>query len=375
MHPLAGLKVIEIARVLAGPWVGQTLADLGADVIKVESPNGDDTRGWGPPHITKDGETTSAYFHSANRGKRGITIDFNNEHQLASLKQMIETADVVIENFKVGGLHKYGLDYEAVKARNPGLVYCSITGFGQTGPYAHRAGYDFMIQGMSGIMDLTGEPDGMPQKIGVAFADVFTGLYAVIGIQAALAQRAVTGLGQQVDMALFDCLVAAQANQNMNYLATGNTPKRMGNAHPNIVPYQVFPVSDGHIIVACGNDRQFRALCDVLELRDLATDPKFETNTARLENRAELADVITNALSLWKKDTILERMEENAIPGGPINTVAEALNDPQIQHRGLVQTLQGVPTVVSPFQFSDSTLKLDRAAPNLGEHSNDDPTT
>ncbi|MEM6487790.1 MAG: CaiB/BaiF CoA-transferase family protein, partial [Pseudomonadota bacterium] len=264
--PLDGLRVIELARILAGPWIGQTLADLGAQVTKIESPEGDDTRAWGPPFIDRGDDRSAAYFHAANRGKTSIALDFRDAEDRARLVEMVAGADVLIENFKVGGLAKYGLDYAALSAVNPGLVYASVTGFGQTGPYAHRAGYDFLIQGMSGIMDLTGEPDGPPQKIGVAFADIFSGLYGVIAIQAALAERARSGLGQHIDISLFDCMTAVLANQAMNYLATGTSPRRLGNAHPSIVPYQVFAVADGHVIVACGNDRQFRAFCAVLGL-------------------------------------------------------------------------------------------------------------
>ena len=262
--PLAGIKVLELARILAGPWCGQTLADLGADVIKVESPEGDDTRKWGPPWIEREGEKAAAYYHAANRGKRSVTADFTTDEGRALVLGLAREADVLIENFKVGGLKKYGLDYESLKAVNPKLIYCSITGFGQDGPYAARAGYDFMIQGMSGIMDLTGDPSGEPQKIGVAFADIFTGVYSVVAIQAALIARARTGEGQHIDMALLDCMTGVLANQAMNYLASGNVPKRLGNAHPNISPYQTFAVADGHLIVACGNDGQFVRLAEIL---------------------------------------------------------------------------------------------------------------
>ncbi|MGK0266387.1 MAG: crotonobetainyl-CoA:carnitine CoA-transferase CaiB-like acyl-CoA transferase, partial [Maricaulis sp.] len=263
-RPLTGLKVLELARVLAGPWIGQTLADLGADVIKVESPHGDDTRQWGPPWIEHDGDRSAAYYHSCNRGKRSIALDFTRTADRDLVLELADGADVVVENFKVDGLAKYGLDYDSLSARNPRLVYCSVTGFGQTGPYAHRAGYDLMIQAMSGIMDLTGEADGPPQRLGVAFADIFTGVYGVIGIQAALAQREKTGLGQHVDMALFDTMIGVLGNQAMNYLTTGIAPHRLGNSHPNIVPYQEFSASDGHIILACGNDGQFERLCATL---------------------------------------------------------------------------------------------------------------
>lgn len=369
MPPLNGLKVVELARILAGPWIGQTLADLGADVIKVESPEGDDTRTWGTNTIIKGGDTSAAYFHSANRGKRGVVVDFNDADALADLKALIATADVVIENFKVGGLAKYGLDYETLCAEHPRLVYCSVTGFGQTGPRAYKPGYDFMIQGMTGIMDITGEPDGDPMKMGVAFADVFTGLYGVIGIQAALAQRERTGRGQHVDMALFDCMMAAQANQNMNYLSTGISPKRMGNAHPTIVPYQVFPTSDGHMVIACGNDRQFRALAAVLSAPEWADDPKFSTNPARVANREELSTAITEALSDWETSAAISAFEQSGVPCGPINTIADAMNDPHTLHTGLQINPEGIPGIRSPFRFSDANLSLDRAAPGLGEHN------
>ena len=371
MYPLEGLKVIEIARVLAGPWIGQTLADLGADVIKIESPEGDDTRNWGPNFVKKGSDRSAAYFHSANRGKQGITIDFNNPERLAYLKELISTSDVLIENFKVGSLQKFGLDYAALSPENPKLIYCSVTGFGQDGPRAHKAGYDFMIQGMTGIMDITGEPGGMPQKVGVAFADVFTGLYGVIGIQAALAQRARTGKGQHVDMALFDCMLAAQANQNLNYLTTGKSPQRMGNAHPSIVPYQVFPVGDGHIVIACGNNRQFHNLARALGREDWIEDPIFADNITRITNRTEVVDQITAELSQWAKLDVLPALEVAGVPSGPINTIAEALEDPQTLYRELRITPEGIPGIRTPIKFSDSSLQLERAAPGLGEHNHD----
>ena len=368
MYPLEGLKVIELARVLAGPWIGQTLADLGAEVIKVESPEGDDTRNWGPNFIKKGTDNSAAYFHSANRGKQGITVDFNDPVGLTYLKELISSSDVLIENFKVGGLQKFGLDYCALRVKNPRLIYCSVTGFGQDGPRAQKAGYDFMIQGMTGIMDITGEPDGMPQKVGVAFADVFTGLYGVIGIQAALAQRERTGLGQQVDMALFDCMLAAQANQNLNYLTTGESPKRMGNAHPSIVPYQVFPVSDGHIVIACGNNRQFKNLAQALERNDWIEDPIFADNMTRISNRTEVISQISEELSRFAKSEVLVLLEAAGVPSGPINTVAEALEDPQTSHREMRIEPEGIPGVRTPINFSASNLQIKRAAPGLGEH-------
>ena len=369
MHPLEGLKVIEISRVLAGPWIGQTLADLGAEVIKVESPDGDDTRTWGPNYIKKGKDNSAAYFHSTNRGKKGITVDFNDTEGLSYLKELISTADVLIENFKVGGLKKFGLDFATVSNKNPKLIYCSITGFGQDGPRAHKPGYDFMIQGMTGIMDITGEPEGMPQKVGVAFADIFTGLYGVIGIQAALAQRERTGLGQHVDMALFDCMLAAQANQNLNYLSTGESPKRMGNAHPSIVPYQVFPVIDGHIVIACGNNRQFHNLAQALGRPDWIDDPVFADNMTRISNRTEVVSQITKQLSTLTKLEVLASLEAAGVPSGPINTVAEALEDPQTLYREMRITPEGIPGVRTPIKFSKSSLKLKRAAPGLGEHN------
>ena len=369
MYPLEGLKVVEIARVLAGPWIGQTLADLGAEVIKVESPEGDDTRNWGPNYVTKGSDSSAAYFHSTNRGKQGITVDFKDPERLTYLKELISNADVLIENFKVGGLKKFGLDYATLAPDNPKLVYCSVTGFGQDGPRAQKAGYDFMIQGMTGIMDITGEPEGMPQKVGVAFADVFTGLYGVIGIQAALAQRARTGKGQHIDMALFDCMLAAQANQNLNYLTTGKSPQRMGNAHPSIVPYQVFPVGDGHIVIACGNNRQFHNLARALNREDWIEDPIFADNITRIANRAEVVCQIIETLSHWAKLDVLPVLEAAGVPSGPINTIAEALEDPQTLFRQMRISPEGIPGVRTPIKFSDSSLQLERAAPGLGEHN------
>lgn len=361
--PLQGLKVVELARILAGPWIGQTLADLGADVLKVESPDGDDTRKWGPPFIDRDGDRTAAYFHGANRGKDSIAIDFGDEGDRAKLLELIRDADVLIENFKVGGLKKFGLDYDSVRQINPRLIYCSVTGFGQDGPYAKRAGYDFLIQGMSGIMDLTGDPEGEPQKIGVAFADIFTGLYGVIGIQAALAERERSGQGQHVDLSLLDCMTGVLANQAMNFLASGNCPKRLGNAHPNIVPYQVFPVADGHIIIACGNDRQYASLCRILKVPALIGDERFLTNPDRVANRAVLTDLLTAECLKWTKSDLLAALEQNGVPGGPINSVEEALNDPQILHRGMRIDPEGVEGLRTPIRFSRSELQLDKASP------------
>ncbi|PJE26727.1 Succinyl-CoA:(R)-benzylsuccinate CoA-transferase subunit BbsF [Pseudooceanicola marinus] len=369
--PLKGLKVVELARILAGPWIGQTLADLGAEVIKVEAPEGDDTRRWGPPFITRpDGrggeETVAAYFHAANRGKTSITCDFGDPTQLEKLKALIAEADVVLENFKVGGLAKFGLDYDSLKDANPGLVYASVTGFGQDGPRAKQPGYDFLIQGMCGIMDLTGDPDGEPQKIGVAWIDIFTGLYGVIGVQAALAERARSGKGQHVDLSLLDAGVGVLANQAMNFLLGGQVPHRLGNAHPSIVPYQVFPAADGHFIVACGNDRQFRALCGILGL-ELADDPAFATNAARVGNRDRLAELISEKTRLRPKAELIAAMEAGGVPGGPINTVEEALADRQIVARGMQIAPEGLAGLRTPVQFSRSDLAVDKAAPALGD--------
>ena len=282
------MRVVELARVLAGPTTGQTLADLGADVIKVESPGGDETRAWGPPFIDTDGELSAAYFHSCNRGKRSIVADFATERGREIVRRLAARADVLIENFKVGGLKKFGLDYESLRALNPRLIYCSVTGFGQTGPYASRAGYDFLVQGMSGMMSITGEPEGSPQKAGVAISDLFTGLYGVIAIEAALIAREKSGEGQRLDMSLFDSMSAMLANQAMNYIASGKSPRRMGNAHVNLAPYQTLPVADGWLIVAVGNDGQFARLCEVLELDGMARDPRFADNPGRVTNRVEM---------------------------------------------------------------------------------------
>lgn len=370
--PLKGLKVVELARILAGPWIGQTLADLGAEVIKVEGPEGDDTRRWGPPFIeraTPDGgtETVAAYFHATNRGKTSVVCDLKSPKDLARLKALIADADVLIENFKVGGLRKYGLDYDTLSQDNPRLVYASITGFGQNGPRAKQAGYDFLIQGMTGIMEVTGEPDGQPQKVGVAWIDVFTGLYGVIGIQAALAERERSGKGQNVDLALFDCGLSVLANQASNFLLGGQEPTRLGNAHPNIVPYQVFPASDGHLIIACGNDRQFRALCDALGLSDLADDPAYATNPARVANRVALTETLSAATSARTRADLIDVLEQVAVPAGPINRVSEALSDPQATDRGMVVAPDGIQSLRTPIQFSRSAQCADRAGPILGQ--------
>ncbi len=367
--PLTGLKVVELARVLAGPWAGQILADLGAEVTKVESPGGDDTRTWGPPFVEyADGTHDAAYYHATNRGKRTVTADFATAAGQRVVRDLIIDADVLIENFKLGGLAKFGLDYASLSAINPRLVYCSITGFGQDGPYAPRAGYDFIIQGMSGIMDLTGEPDGTPQKIGVAFADIMTGLYAVIAIQAALAARERNGRGEHIDMALFDVMVGVLGNQALNYLVSGVSPHRMGNAHPNVVPYAVYPTADGWFILAVGNDRQFAKFCEVTGVPGLAADARFIGNAARLEHRAALEQAIRDVTTQYRRDDLLARLAAAGVPAGPINTVAQAFADPQILARGMRLNLVGedgtaIPGVRTPIRFAGMDLATTRAAP------------
>ena len=365
--PLAGVKVVELARILAGPWAGQTLADLGATVVKVEAPEGDDTRRWGPPFIDHDGEQSAAYFHATNRGKSSVTCDFRTAAGQATVRDLIAGADVLIENFKVGGLAKYGLDYHSLRAENPRLIYCSITGFGQTGPYAHRAGYDFIIQGMAGLMSVTGAPEGQPQKVGVAVTDIFTGVYAATAILAALHQRVTTGQGQQIDMALMDVAVAVMANQAMNFLTTGVAPKMMGNAHPNLAPYAVFDCADGWVILATGNDGQYRRLCGLLGLAEMATAPEFATNADRIANRAAMTSALTAATSRRTKADLLAACEAEGVPAGPINDLAEVFADPQVIFRGMQIAPGGLPGVRSPMTFSDAALRLDRPAPKLGQ--------
>ncbi len=368
MTPLAGLKVVELARILAGPWAGQMLADLGADVVKVEAPEGDDTRRWGPPFITHEGEETAAYFHATNRGKRSVVADFGTAGGQALVRRLVADADVVIENFKVGGLRKFGLDAASLTALNPRLVYCSITGFGQTGPYAARAGYDFIIQGMAGLMSVTGPQDGQPQKAGVAVADIFTGVYACSAILAALLQRERTGRGQVVDMALMDVATGILANQAMNYLASGTAPVRLGNAHPNLCPYAVFDCADGWLILACGNDAQYRRLCALLGLPGLAEAPDFATNALRVVNRDRLTALLTAATRQRTRADLLAACEAAGVPAGPINDIAEVFADPQVIARGLRIDPGGVPGVRSPFTFAGADLALHRPAPRLGQH-------
>lgn len=368
--PLAGLKVVEFARILAGPWAGQILADLGAEVVKIESPAGDDTRKWGPPFIENaDGSRDAAYFHAANRGKRSVALDLAAPADRQRARDLAASADVVIENFKLGGMAKFGLDYAALAPLNPRLVYCSITGFGQDGPYAARPGYDFIVQGMSGIMDITGEADGAPQKIGVALADIMTGLYATIAIQAALAERERSGLGQHIDMALLDVMTGVLANQAMNYLASGEAPRRLGNAHPNIAPYAVFPTRDGWFILAVGNDGQFDRFCEAV---GLCPAPAWRSNEGRLADRPALTAAIEAATNAWDRDALLARLAESGVPAGPINTVGEAFADPQLLHRGMAMSMRHadgrtIPGVRMPVRFSRSPLAEARPSPMLGE--------
>lgn len=369
--PLSGLRVLDLTRVLAGPWATQTLADLGAEVIKIEKPgDGDDTRGWGPPFLQNADGTRgdAAYFASTNRGKFSVCIDMSKTEGQSLIKQLAAKSDILIENFKVGGLAKYGLDYDSFKVSHPGLIYCSITGFGQNGPYANRAGYDFMIQGMSGLMSVTGEPDGQPMKVGVAFADIFTGLYSVIGILGALHHRNKTGQGQFIDMALLDSQVAVLANQGLNYLVGSQVPGRLGNAHPNIVPYQTFETSDGHMIVAVGNDRQFSEYC---RITGVVMDEKFATNRGRVENRDELNERLVPAMKQKTTTAWMSAFEAAAVPCGPINTIGQMFADQQVLARGLQigQTRSDgvqIPGIANPIVMSETPIEYDRAAPQLG---------
>jgi crotonobetainyl-CoA:carnitine CoA-transferase CaiB-like acyl-CoA transferase len=373
---LEGIRVLDLSRVLAGPWASQCLADLGAEVIKIEKPGeGDDTRGWGPPFLEgpEGARGDAAYFLSANRGKKSVCIDMAKPEGQRLLRELAQQSDIVVENFKVGGLQKYGLDYESLKAVNPRLIYCSITGFGQDGPYAPRAGYDFMIQGMGGLMSVTGQPDGVPgaepMKVGVAFADIFTGLYGVIGVLAALHHRDRTGQGQHIDMALLDTQVAVLANQASNFLVGGKVPGRLGNAHPNIVPYQAFPTRDGHIILAVGNDRQFREFCAIA---GLSFDARFDTNRGRVENRDELTPAIAKVMATRTTAEWVAALEAAAVPCGPINRLDEVFADEQVKARGLALSLTrpdgtATPSVASPIRFSQTPIAYARAAPALGQ--------
>lgn len=371
---LAGIKVLDLSRVLAGPWAGQLLADLGAEVLKVERPGaGDDTRQWAPPSLA-DG--TAAYFLCANRGKRSVTVDITKPEGQEIVRALAADADVIIENYKVGGLKKYGLDYDSLSQLNPRLVYCSITGFGQDGPYAELPGYDYIVQGMSGLMSITGPADGEPHKVGVAVTDLFTGIYASNAILAALMARTHSGQGQYIDMALFDCALASLANINMNWLIGQQVPPRLGNAHANIVPYQVFACADGHFILACGNDKQFRAVCQVIGLPALADDERFASNPQRVKHRDSVVPLLAGAFMAKGRDQWLKLLDEAGVPCGPINTVDEAFRDPQIQHRGMEIHLQdsvgqNVPLVGCPIKLSGTPVEYNQAPPKLGEHTDD----
>lgn len=381
MSALSHLKVLDLSRVLAGPWASQLLADMGAEVIKIENPvGGDDTRHWGPPYLKDhNGNNTdeSAYFLCTNRGKKSVCIDIKTTQGQATIKSLACECDVLIENFKVDGLAKYGLDYKSLQQLNPKLVYCSITGFGQTGPYKDRLGYDFLIQAIGGLMSITGEPDsagGQPQKIGVALTDIMTGLYASNGILAALAERERSGLGQHIDLSLFDVTAAVLANQASNYLVGGLVPGRLGNAHPNIVPYQSFAVADGHIVIAVGNQSQFEKLSTLLGLNQLSADNRFSSNAKRVENRSALIELIqpvflTNTINFW-----LNQCEVHHIPAGPINTIDQVMDDPQIIAREMRVKLQhpgsdNLEVVGNPIKFSRTPIKYNSAPPTLGEHT------
>lgn len=370
--PLAGIRVVELARVLAGPWCGQLLADLGAEVVKVERPGvGDDTRSWGPPFITdEDGANLgAAYYHSTNRGKSGVAIDIATAEGQAEVRALIADADVVIENYKLGGLARYGLDPATLRTGFPRLIVCSITGFGQTGPYAHRAGYDFIIQAMGGAMSLTGEPDGAPQKAGIAYADVFTGMYSTVAILAALRRRDVTGKGAHIDMALLDCQVGVLANQAANYLASGMSPSRMGNGHANVVPYQAFATADGQLVIAVGNDRQFRKLCTILGEPGWADDARFANNAARLANRRELIPMLAAKIAGWDAQPLSDALEAEDVPAGPINDLAGVFANPQVQARGMRFRPDGafVDGLASPIVIDGERMVAPTGAPPLAK--------
>lgn len=384
MGALSHLRVLDLSRVLAGPWAGQILADLGAEVIKVERPGGgDDTRAWGPPFLkdaSGENTTEAAYYLSANRNKQSVTIDFTHPEGQRLVRELAAKSDILIENFKVGGLAAYGLDYDSLKEINPQLIYCSITGFGQTGPYAKRAGYDFMIQGLGGLMSLTGRPEGDagagPVKVGVALTDILTGVYSAVAILAALAHRDHAGGGQHIDMALLDVQVACLANQAMNYLTTGNAPKRLGNAHPNIVPYQDFPTADGDFILTVGNDGQFRKFAEVAGQPQWADDPRFATNKLRVANRAVLIPLIRQATVFKTTAEWVAQLERAGVPCGPINDLSQVFADPQVQARGLAMELPHalagkVPQVANPIRLSETPVEYRNAPPLLGEHTRD----
>lgn len=369
--PLAGLRVVELARVLAGPFAGQILADLGADVIKVESPAGDGTRQWGPPWIEREGETEAAYYHACNRGKRSVVADFGTSADRAMVAALCAGADVVIENFKTGALERFGLDYEGVARANPRVVYCSVTGFGQDGPRREEPGYDFVIQGLSGLMAITGEPGGAPMKMGVSISDLTCGLYSVIAIQAALLMRERTGKGQHVDMALLDCSVSLLANQAMSLFASRANPPRMGNAHAQVVPYGVYEAADGEVILAPANDKLFKALMRALGRDDMADDPRLAHNAGRIAHRDWMEAELAAEVRTWASADLLEACRAAGVPAGPINDCAAVFADPQVRARGMAIMPGGVPGLRSPFRFSDAELSLDTPSPRLGEHAAD----
>jgi crotonobetainyl-CoA:carnitine CoA-transferase CaiB-like acyl-CoA transferase len=377
--PLSGIRVLELARILAGPWAGQILADLGAEVIKVEREGlGDDTRQWGPPFVEgKDGQNLGgSYYHSCNRGKRSLALDFETERGKRIVHKLAMRSDILIENFKLGGLKKFGLDYETLSKENPRLIYCSITGFGQTGPYAHRAGYDLIIQGMGGIMSITGEPERQPMRLGVAFADVFTGVYSAVGVLAALQERERTGRGSYVDMSLYDTMTGVLANQALSYLVSGQAPNRMGNAHPTVVPYQVFPTSDGHMIIAVGNDGQYAKFCQILGVPEMAQDPLYKTNGDRVVNRGTLIPRLMELTAQRTRADLLEKCEAAGVPAGPINTIDEVFKDPQIVARGMQINPESalakgghIPGVRTPIVINGAPMAADLAPPDVGQHS------
>jgi formyl-CoA transferase len=372
--PLAGIRVLDLSRVLAGPWCTQLLADLGAEVIKIERPGaGDDTRHWGPPWHVRDGQKVAAYFLSANRGKRSAAIDFATEEGAALVRRLAGYADVVVENFKVGGLSKFGLDAASLHDVNPRLIIASITGFGQDGPYANRAGYDYIIQGMGGLMSITGKPDnepgGEPMRVGVAVADLFTGMYTAVAILSALYRREKSGEGAYIDMALFDTQLAMLANQASNALVSGEDPPRQGNTHPNIVPYQTFETADQRIIVAVGNDRQFARLAEICGHPEWIEDERFAANSARVANREPIVDLVAACVRSHRSVDWLEKLERAGIPAGPINTITQALGDVQAQHRAMVRMIAGTPLVGSPVRIDGSRADSTLPPPMLGEHT------
>ncbi|MGZ6135089.1 MAG: CaiB/BaiF CoA transferase family protein [Myxococcaceae bacterium] len=373
---LSHIRILDLSRVLAGPWASQVFADLGAEVIKVERPgSGDDTRGWGPPWVDEQ-SGDSAYFASANRGKKSITVDLARPEGQEIVRRLSARSDVLLENYKAGALARYGLDYPRLGAENARLIYCSITGFGHDGPYRDRAGYDFLVQGMGGLMSITGEPDGEPMKVGVAITDILTGMYAATAVLAALAHRERSGLGQHVDLALLDVQVAMLANQAQSYLLTGRIPARLGNAHPSIVPYQSFATKDGHIVIAVGNDGQFRRLCAVAECPGLADDPRFATNAGRVRNREELVALLAGIIAGRGSREWIEALEAATVPCGPINDLAQVFADPQVVHRGMrieaPHAVAGkVPLVRSPIRLSGTPARTDVGPPALGEHTDE----